>query len=276
MVTGKESNSQSNITLASGFMDQLFDSEATARYTLFIFVSPQEIAGLICDEANRPLAGELYTHVELFEESGLKKLLSHSDVFNHLFKHVHVYTCLYNEIATPIDWIESNEDENLLRHACGKQDDYFIHTFVDSRHKWIFGLPRTLNKLLKNTYKHVSVTPLLASKSDFISTDLCIIVSGNTLTLFDNQENNAWKSSLPYDNVQSALFAALSYTEIHNIEPETVSIHIIGDKNTTKQLQAVLKPYFKDVQSIKPNNNATQEFDSSLLYLLQKLSYAHH
>jgi hypothetical protein len=276
MVTGKESNSQSNITLASGFMDQLFDSEATARYTLFIFVGPQEIAGLVCDESNRPLAGEHYTQVELFEEGALKKLFSHSDVFNHLFKHVHVYTSFSNEITTPIDWIESNEDENMLRHACGNQEDFFIHTFIDSRYKWIFGLPKTLNKLIKNTYKHVSVTPLLASKSNIMTADLCIITSDNTLTLFDNEENNAWKNCLPFDNAQSALFAALSYTEINNIASETVSIDIIGNDNTTKQLIALLQPYFKVVQSINSTNSTAQEFDSCLLHLLQKLSYAHH
>lgn len=276
MVTGKESNSQSNISLVSGFMNQDFDSGATARYTLFIFVGPQEIAGLVCDSSNNPIAGEHYHDIELNDENGLKKLFSHSDVFNHLFKHVHIYTALPNEISTPIDWIESNEDENMLRHASGKQNDFTIQTYIDSRHKWIFGLPKALHKLIKSTYKHISVTPLFAHKTSFLISNLGLLISGNTIMLFDNNENNAWKNTLTFDNEQSTLFAALSYAEIYNLAPENLTISLFCNEMTKQQIAPVLTPYFKEVKLLSTNSLNNQELESYILHLLQKLAYAHH
>lgn len=276
MVTGKESNSQLHINLVSGFMNQGFDSGATARYTLFIFIGPQEIAGLVCNQTNLPLAGEHYNNVDITNESVLKKLFSHSDVFNHLFNQVHVYTLLPNEISTPIDWIESNEDENMLRHASGSQKDVSIHTFIDSRHKWIFGIPNAFHKLIKSTYNRISITPLLAQKNSFLTNNIAIYITGKNVVLFDNNENHAWKSTIAFDNEKSVLFALLSYTEIYNYKPEDISISLICDYETKEQITPTLLPYFKTITPLQTETTDNQDVESCLLQLLQKLTYAHH
>jgi hypothetical protein len=261
METGKESNSHLSLTYVSGFMNQLFDSEATAGYTLFLLVAPGTLIALIKDNQNRILAGE-HHQLSLDNDQQLKKAFSHSEALNHLFGKTIVHVCLPDLAITPIVWLESNEDENMLTHVAGDQLNHTVLTTVDSKNKWIFGVPNSLYKLIISTYKNVQWAPTLVSKANLVKEDLVVIVFENQLLLFDTKSDNQLSSWTTYDQPQSVLFALLSYCEINEIQPTGLTIHLIAEHYL--EIRESIQAYFKQVSYL--TDSSSDELSESYLF----------
>lgn len=209
--------------------------------------------------------------MSLSDDKLLKKVFSQSEAFNHFFKEVVVHVCLPDVVLTPLDWIESYEDENLLHHGAGKQDAKKVLTHLDSKNKWIYSVPNPLFQLIISTYKNVQWSPALASKRNIPTEGLFLLTFDEQLLLFDHSTGNKLASWSAYDRPESALFAVLTYCEIENIAPSEITIQLVSQES--EDLMSILAPY---VNVIQPFDSVTDDAvqDTYLINFLNQISYA--
>lgn len=259
MVTGKENNILHQDSFVSGFMNQSFDSEATAGYTLNFLHLPEQIVALATNEHNQFIAGEHH----LLNTNVLKHVFSKSLLLNNIYKSVNNYVLNPNSISLPLECIEQ-EYNAYLQQACSLPENSTIISSVNSTNRFISAVPSPLYKLINAIYKDAQWQIAAANKKKFDPTRLYVLELNNKLCLFSGKQNKTLAHWSRFDDVNSVLFAMLSYCEIEQVQPDTLGVFVVSHK--VEMLKETLQPYFKSISKL--SSRTLDEHNNSFLNLL--------